>query len=714
MIQLPKMVGMNRLMMRKDPTVNITRFGGVDFSGDPTEIDIKRSPDMLNMQLDIQNNPVKRTGYKKVFTNALTGGTGINYLGFNPVANKFVIAYGTNLYTFLEGDTTPTQLYSGMTDNRTVSFFMNNKQYFLDGTNFIQWDGVTTPVTVESVAYIPTTVIGRLPTGGGTVFEAVNMLQPARKNSFVGKAGTYEVAQLQLTSIATANGDLTITLNGTATNVAILATDTINGMASKVRGTTFTGWTVGGNGDTITFTSTTTGAKTDATFNSNATGVLGTMTTPTQGTDAQTVFTLDATNLDATAVTATVAGVSKVETTDFTVDRVNGKATFNIAPPDGNGVDNVVITFYKTVSGYANKIKNCTVFALYGGTNDTRVFLSGNPSYKNMDWYSGTYDATYWPDTGYSKVGSDNEAIIAYKIQDDYLTIHKENSKWSRIFSIDSTGKITFPLKPVNDQIGLVSKDSLQLIENSPVGLTTKGIWALHNSNVRDQRNVQWLSNNLEPNLLNEANPQNAISIDFNNKYYLGINNKVYIMDYKLKYLNTANEVNYESYVWDNVPAKCFFSYNGYLYFGANNSGMVYRFKTTSEIQPYNDDGQAINAYWTSKVMSMDMDNYKKVIEKVTFNLNPLSARSSADLYYISDKKVSDVLKQARIVLFNFNDIDFSDFSFLTNSLPQPFTKRVKAKKVVYFQVILKNNRVDEGMSIETLIIKFVPQQEIK
>lgn len=93
-----------------------------------------------------------------------------------------------------------------------------------------------------------------------------------------------ELATLTVTAGASASGNVTITLDGVAKTVALLSSDTtVNSVAAKIRGTTFPGWVTGGTDDVVTFTSTTTGVKTDAEFAAAATGVTATMVTSRQG-----------------------------------------------------------------------------------------------------------------------------------------------------------------------------------------------------------------------------------------------------------------------------------------------------------------------------------------------------------------------------------------------------------------------------------------------
>lgn len=101
-------------------------------------------------------------------------------------------------------------------------------------------------------------------------------------------AGTAEVASLAVTAAPSSVGNISVNLNGVNQNIAVdpavqlSATD----VATLIRGTSFAGWTTGGSGTTVTFTATSVGTRTDATFSGGSTGVTGTMTTPTQGVNA--------------------------------------------------------------------------------------------------------------------------------------------------------------------------------------------------------------------------------------------------------------------------------------------------------------------------------------------------------------------------------------------------------------------------------------------
>lgn len=92
-----------------------------------------------------------------------------------------------------------------------------------------------------------------------------------------------EVNTFTVTAGCSTNGNVIITLNGVAFNVAVVAGDNINAVASKIRSTAYAGWTTSGSDANIIFTSTTPGAKTTGIFGAAATGVTSTVAKTTAG-----------------------------------------------------------------------------------------------------------------------------------------------------------------------------------------------------------------------------------------------------------------------------------------------------------------------------------------------------------------------------------------------------------------------------------------------
>ena len=132
-------------------------------------------------------------------------------------------------------------------------------------------------------------------------------------------ANATEVNTIQITAEPTANGNITITLDGNyAFTVAVLDADTIEGVVDKIvaagNKTDYQGvvWTVAKvDADELTYTADSVGLKSTATFSGGTTGVTATVTKTTSG--AGGYVKNDAAGLDFTATTgdvmASIAGV---------------------------------------------------------------------------------------------------------------------------------------------------------------------------------------------------------------------------------------------------------------------------------------------------------------------------------------------------------------------------------------------------------------------
>lgn len=440
------------------------------------------------------------------------------------------------------------------------------------------------------------------------------------------------------------------------------------------------------------------------------------------GDGKSTVFQLDTTNLDSDAVTAVVEGEDKIENTDFTVDREKGTITFKTAPPvyaGGSGIDNIVVTFAKTVEGATNKINKCRFGVLFGYGASNRYFLSGNPDEKNVDWCSGLDDPTYFPDTGYTKIGADSSAVMGYLKQYENLVIVKEhNEQDAEIFlrsaSIDSSGTVLFPVQQGVKGVGAVSMNAFGTLRDDPLFLSNEGVFALASASVTQQRAVQPRSFFVNEKLTKEPNLKDAVAAVWNGWYLLCVNNRCYVADSRQK--TTQNEsYGYEWYYWTNIPACSFLTVDSALYFGTTD-GKLCRFNNDiSTMSCYNDNEQPISAIWCTK--SDDFGTFgkrKTMVKRGSVVMIKPYTRSSIDVYVSTDKITDKLIRTQTMDILDFSDIDFERFTFNTTDLPQviPFNKKIK--KFITLQVIFRNAVKDEGFGIYGTEITFVQGNYVK
>jgi hypothetical protein len=414
-----------------------------------------------------------------------------------------------------------------------------------------------------------------------------------------------------------------------------------------------------------------------------------------------TTFQLSLTGLDNTPVTAVINNVTYTEGSGLTVDRGNGRVTFSSAPT--TGTNNVIVTAGKTIAGLADKIKKCTFSVAFGGSNDTRMFISGNPNMPEYAWRSGLYDPTYWPENGFYKYP---EKIRGFSKQYDYLVVHREGGIHQITYQTSDTGAVSFPSKPINDEVGTIATQSIQIIENNPVSLSKDGVYMVTASNVRDERNVTHISLTVDRKLLLESSLDQAVSVDYDKKYWLAMNGNVYVLDYAQKTDVTPYG---KWYIYDNIPSSCFLEKDGFLYFGSSSDGLVYRFfKETNDAISYNDDGAAINAYWKSKPLTFGAEERYKLIDCIYIGLKP-SGATSVDVSYETDKRKRDITtdNQLKFNLFDFSKFDFANLTFHYSPFPQEFKLKIKEKKITHYQLTITNNKTNESLTVLSLVIKY-------
>ncbi len=415
------------------------------------------------------------------------------------------------------------------------------------------------------------------------------------------------------------------------------------------------------------------------------------------GDGTSRVFQLDALEVDPGSVTCS----------DYEIEVVNeitGEVTFQTAPPDAGGLANVTIAFAKTVSG--DSIDKCRICGMYGGKNDTRVFVSGNPDKPNCDWQSGLYDPTYFPDTGYTRIGTDASEIMGYVRQYDTQVVLKSDGQdakqYLRTFELDEDDRPSYPLRQ-----GAVSRYACGVLDGTPYYLSPQGVMGIFGTFVTDYRVVHSVSQRIDPRLCEEPLSE-AIACVWNGKYYLAVGSHCYVADSR----QTENSVP-EWYYWENIPANCFLADgdNDRLWFGTAD-GRVCVFCRETDADAYFDDGAPIAAYWTTAFSPLGVWNKSKTILSCQLSLMPFGY-SGADIALRTEKWYGPV-HSISFSQFSFDRVDFSRFSFrsIAASVPVPVRRRVRRAQLL--QLVIRNAREREPFGLLGLIIRYQVRTDIR
>lgn len=589
-------------------------FRGVDLNNSPSNVDFSRSPAAPNMIRDQVGKVRKRMGYTTVAT--ATNGGKIN--GVHELNGKRLVHAGTALYLWAPGTETEwTELAADMADALSDAFQFDGKLYILDGAHFRVYDG-TDVTLVSAKPYVPTIIISRAPSGGGTAYEALNMIGNEWTEAFLGTA-------------------------------------------------------------------------------------------------TDTVYQLTTTDLDNTPVTAEVLNssgdwVEKTEGTHFTVNRGAGTVTFTSAPGESpvKGQDNVKITASKDRETLSN-IEKCTIHTVYGvGGSADRVFMSGNSDMPGFDWYSGYEDPSFWPDTGYTKVSRDGRKVVGYAILGSTLATCMDGDDGERNVvvrqgSLDDKGEALFRI--TNTLIGecAAAPHSFAYMGKEPVFLTKAGVYAITAEELTGDKYAQERSFFIRNALREAAGIADAFAVVYRDFYVLSVGGDIYLLDGQQKTYEKNNPYSayqYEAYFWPALNARCLWVEGDALCFGRTD-GTICRFAVNvDDPASYNDDGEAIEAYWETSDFSGKVMFKNKTVTAISVLL-AAAVLTGVKLYAQKQgnwTQVYDAKDRARY--FDFRYIDFSKLTFKLDRMPRTLNGKVKIKKVDKVRFRLCNREKNEPFGL--------------
>ena len=594
----------------------IDEFLGVDFTNSPSNVDLKKSPNGVNMIRDVPGKVRKCMGYETIKTYDAR----INGAHFRHGDEEYLIHSGTKLY---KGETA---LYSDMNDARSKSWQIEDNLYIVDGKALLVYDGTTVKKASDN-GYIPTLTIAKAPSGGGEQYEPLNLLQPGFTELFAGTA-TDKTFQLSF-----------------------------SGLDSKA----VQAWILNSSGD----------------------------------------------------------WVQKTEGTDFSVNRSTGAVTFTTAPGVSpvSGEDNVKITAFRTVDGYADRINKCKIGILFGvnGAAD-RIFLSGNPDYINYDWYCDYNNPLYWPDTGYATLGTAKSAIVGYSIINDRLAAHKDSMEDDRNVILregDITdNEPTFKIVNTLQGAGAVAPYSFAYLANEPLFLTDLGIYAITPQDITGEKYSQNRSFFLNGKLLEEPNMSESYACVFKDLYWLCLNNVAYILD-GLQPIQTDKSLPYATrqyvgFYRTNLPARVMWTHDSRLYFGTSDGKVCRFFDDPVTLTSYNDNGQPIHAIWDTPDFYGNLFYKNKTFRHLDVRL--ASAIATSVKIWVQKRGLWSLIKEdsSTARYFSFANLVFSKLSFSPDTTPKTLPSKIKVKKVDKARFRFENDMLNEPFGLFDIALVYV------
>lgn len=413
-------------------------------------------------------------------------------------------------------------------------------------------------------------------------------------------------------------------------------------------------------------------------------------------------FYLDATEIDDTLVTAIVNDVEMSENTDFTVDRLKGKITFNEIPskPNLSGEDNVFITFSKTIEGYEDRIAKCTNALLF----DNRLFFSGNPQYPNAIFHSERANPQYISDLNYYEDGSSDSEITSMTVGNNILWVFKNlDQNNANVFYHEPTtdlehGRI-YPSKQGNVSVGCyVGSTNFQ---DDIVYLSRNGLEGISTEKIDSRQVIAHRSSLVDVKMINENGYSNASMVIWKGYLCILVDGRVYLADSRQKYAK-LNSFEYEWFYWDILSANpnILKEYDNELYIGAKDGSIFV-------VEGTNDDGKIIFSYWTTPMDNFGFENQLKTTNK-RGGIAKIKTIPNGMIKIARKTDKSPVYKyttQKSANGFNFNNINFSNFSFVTTNKSYLIFK-MKEKKIIELSIKFYSDEIDKPFGIYSSTIE--------
>lgn len=344
-----------------------------------------------------------------------------------------------------------------------------------------------------------------------------------------------------------------------------------------------------------------------------------------------TEYHLDATNVDNTDVKVWINDVLQ-ENTKYSVDGTNGIIIFLTAPEKAIDQDNVVVQFKKIVNGYSNKLKKCTLTAIF----DNRVFFSGNQDYPNAIFWCSYNDPRYISDMNYALEGTDLAKVKSMVAGNNALWVFKESSQANTtvfyhtpLESYDERLKDTVKTYPsVNSSVSTGCKATGINFNDDIVFFSNRGMEGI-SGNITTEQVLGHRSTLVDRKLLNELNYENMVLVEYEGYLLVIIDNKVYLADSRQKVSN-LDHIEYEWFYWE-------LSEN--IQNAIENNGILYLCSKTKNVldeNKYIKYSDGTNYYWYNEVNSILYDSEYNVS---SVDVKTLTLVKISGIYTLTNKE---------------------------------------------------------------------------
>ena len=364
---------------------------------------------------------------------------------------------------------------------------------------------------------------------------------------------------------------------------------------------------------------------------------------------------------------------------------------------------------------------------------------------------------------GYSKVG-------------EYLILHGDREGGSSVAyvkqsTLDENGELVITNTPTTSQLGALVPKSFANLRDDPLFISDDGVTAVLIDNFTNTQTMQDRGYYINKQLMNEPNLDKAIAFIYDSKYFICVNSNVYIADPRKKFtekLSYSESYQYDWYFWQGMDIQCAEIFEDGLYFGTTD-GRLCRFKKDTDLHAYEDEiigtettwanataytlGQIVKdsgtptkyyicikphtsdsivrpvtnetywneitkgtdrfyvpviAYWTTPIMNMGDITSRKTLKNLWARFEKYT-HTGVRIYY----STQGLVKKRYDGIFDFSNLDFSRFTFSTDTDPMVVVTNRQERKFMSIQFKIES-RDNTPMSLLEIVGKYTINNQYK
>lgn len=367
----------------------------------------------------------------------------------------------------------------------------------------------------------------------------------------------------------------------------------------------------------------------------------------------------------------------------YTVDLEESTVTLK-SDPESLEPNAYEVTYTTQTEDSTSPIHRMRYATLWGGDNDTRVFLWGDREEPDVYRYSGVHNGMsgmdYFPELYFNKTLSGSAVTSVLRHYDRLLIFTEKDAYFSYIETKeDENGKeyFSFPVRTLSSKVGCSEEGCALLALNTPLTVCSGTLYRWVSTSIRDERNAEDIGERIKAGL-HEIIDKGLSLFDRErtSELYLWHADSLYVYNYALDLY----------YYYEGLNASYFAEApSGDLYFQRQDGSLCHFIPESF------DDGRKTSFRWETgyeDVSGLDTKN----IHSVEFELLPVS-ETSFDILWVSDNATS-IAQNVGLdyKVFDFGNVYFDLFSFKTAITPVRLKKRLKLKRCRGFKIILKSD----------------------